>query len=677
MKRAVLFYIFVFSFINFVNSQEIKIKAEPLMYLCKRVEIAPLIDGVIDDEIWNSAAWTDLFIDISGPDFPIPKQLTKAKMLWNDSNLFIAAYIQESDLWATLTDDESIIFYDNDFEVFIDPDGDNHQYFEFEFNSYNTKWDLYLPRPYRDITHAEHNWNAKGLKSAVKLYGSINQSTDTDSCWTIEIVIPFSSLKHKGNFTITPNIGDNWRVNFSRVEWDLKFTNNTYEKFDKPEHNWVWSPQWAINMHRPEYWGYLYFVDSTNISVIPNFDWEIENHLMNIYEQQKISKANIDEFLSKSELAKFIDTSKVSYKIFDGNFNLSYSVDNQHYNVNNYGRYWKYSYNDSLPKFWVWLHNNLSYNLSQWDSVFYELDKIGVQGVLLNAPADKLKEILPIASFYNLKIDAWIWTLNRGDAPDSLLSVNALDSSLAQQKAYVDYYKFLSPALVSTYNFVDSIMIPYRELKYLHGIHFDYIRYVDVILPIALQPKYGLLQNHIIPRFDYGYHPLMIAEFKKKYKRTDIDANDSLWIQFRMDKITDLVYKLKSNNTNMGLLSSAAVFPDVNMAPRMVRQDWKEWNLDYYFPMLYNNFYSEPIDWIRQEMKINQINLPNSKIIAGLYLPALQKNGDLHRAMMAAFEGGAYGIALFDYRAMTQLQKMELKRFIKNEYHYLGKPFSH
>jgi hypothetical protein len=43
----------------------------------------------------------------------------------------------------------SIIFHDNDFEVFIDPDGDNWQYYELEVNARGQVWDLLLIRPYR------------------------------------------------------------------------------------------------------------------------------------------------------------------------------------------------------------------------------------------------------------------------------------------------------------------------------------------------------------------------------------------------------------------------------------------------------------------------------------------------------------------------------------------------
>ena len=63
-------------------------------------------------------------------------------MLWDDEYFYFAAELIEDQIWATLTERDSVIFYDNDFEIFIDPDGDSHQYYEFEINALNTVWDL-------------------------------------------------------------------------------------------------------------------------------------------------------------------------------------------------------------------------------------------------------------------------------------------------------------------------------------------------------------------------------------------------------------------------------------------------------------------------------------------------------------------------------------------------------
>ena len=117
------------------------------------------------------------------------------KMLWDDDYFYIAGYLEEPQLWATLTQRDSIIYMDNDFEVFIDPDGDTHNYYEMEMNALNTVWDLFLVRPYRDGGPAITSWDIKGLKTAVKLNGTINDSGDKDKGWFVEIAIPWDVLK--------------------------------------------------------------------------------------------------------------------------------------------------------------------------------------------------------------------------------------------------------------------------------------------------------------------------------------------------------------------------------------------------------------------------------------------------------------------------------------------------
>jgi hypothetical protein len=52
-----------------------------------------------------------------------------------------------------------------------------------------------------------------------------------------------------------------WRINFSRVEWKLDVKDGRYVKVpDTKEDNWVWSPQFVVDMHRPRMWGCVEFV---------------------------------------------------------------------------------------------------------------------------------------------------------------------------------------------------------------------------------------------------------------------------------------------------------------------------------------------------------------------------------------------------------------------------------
>jgi hypothetical protein len=242
------------------------------------------INGDIHKTVWQAAPWTEDFVDIEGHLKPHPPLRTRVKMMWDDENLYFAAELEEPHIWATLTQRDSVIFHDNDFEVFLYPGFDPknpgapvRNYYEFEINALNTVWDLCLPKPYREGGNADNSWTIEGLQTAVKVRGTLNNPTDTDQGWDVEIAMPFKAFnRHRGmglpahgsSTDISggamspqpPRPGDLWKLNFSRVEWDTQVTNNAYVKIpNRPEHNWVWSPMGLIDMHVPQRWGIVEF----------------------------------------------------------------------------------------------------------------------------------------------------------------------------------------------------------------------------------------------------------------------------------------------------------------------------------------------------------------------------------------------------------------------------------
>jgi hypothetical protein len=181
-------------------------------------------------------------------------------MLWDDEYLYIAAQLEEPHVWGTLKKHDEIVFHDNDFEIFIDPDGDCRDYYEIEINPLGTIFDLLLERTYADGGPALHDWNLEGLKSAVHVDGTLNDPSDVDRGWSVEFALPWSSLAEYANGPPPPQEGAAWRMNFSRVEWRQRIVDGRYEKIpDTPENNWVWSPQHVVNMHVPQCWGYVWF----------------------------------------------------------------------------------------------------------------------------------------------------------------------------------------------------------------------------------------------------------------------------------------------------------------------------------------------------------------------------------------------------------------------------------
>lgn len=300
----------------------------PKGYVCYRAPSAVEIDGDLKDAAWEAAPWSDAFVDIEGDKKPKPRFRTRVKMLWDDEALYIAAEMEEPHLWANLKNHDDIIFLDNDFEVFLDPDGDNHNYGELELNALNTTWDLFLGKPYKDGGPAIHAWEIVGLKTAVKLDGTLNDPRDTDKGWTLEVRWPWKGLRELvpgKKMSIPPNDGDNWRINFSRVEWDTEAADGKYKKTSKVEHNWVWAPQGVIDMHRPERWGYLQFSTAKpgTVAFKPDPDWDLRDFLHRAYYSQQVYRTKNDKYatdwgklgVKTTKAWLTIDAAKSSYEM--------------------------------------------------------------------------------------------------------------------------------------------------------------------------------------------------------------------------------------------------------------------------------------------------------------------------------------------------------------------------
>ncbi len=271
---------------------------QPESYVCYRAEIPPLIDGLINEEEWNKAEWTNPFVDITGNIENQPAQQTRVKMLWDNNNFYFAAELEEKYVWASLRQRDTVIYYDNDFEIFIDPDGDTHLYYELEVNAFGTVWDLLMAKPYRDGGPAINGWNINGLNVKVKVDGTINNPESEDRNWTVEIAMPWQTLKECAPGRRKPRDGEQWRVNFSRVDWEMDVIDGNYTKRKDPDTgeplpplNRAWSPQERINMHAPETWGYVQFSDhlagERKVPFVPEKDEEIKWVLRKLYHLQR------------------------------------------------------------------------------------------------------------------------------------------------------------------------------------------------------------------------------------------------------------------------------------------------------------------------------------------------------------------------------------------------------
>jgi hypothetical protein len=238
----------------------------PTRYVVGRAGGPLSIDGKLDETSWRNAPWTGPFVDIEGPARPAPRYDTRARMLWDDEYFYVSVQMEEPDLWGTLTARDAIVYNDNDIELFIDPDGDTQNYYELEINPLGTVFDLLLPRTYRDGGPPIIAWDIAGLKVGLDARGTVNRPGDRDAGWTVEVALPWRILREAAPGKRAPRPGEQWRVNFSRVEWQADIKDGVYARRVNPptgkpvaSDNWVWSPQGFVDIHMPERWGYVQF----------------------------------------------------------------------------------------------------------------------------------------------------------------------------------------------------------------------------------------------------------------------------------------------------------------------------------------------------------------------------------------------------------------------------------
>ncbi|MCL4521536.1 MAG: carbohydrate-binding family 9-like protein [Firmicutes bacterium] len=248
-------------------------------YVCYRTGTPIQIDGSLEENAWRKAPKSPRFVEVvsGGPAL----YDTRAAMLWDDQYLYVGFWVEEPFVQANLTERDAIIFAENDVEVFIDG---IDAYYELEINARNTiyevffiwkdayqrkgvfdvpEFDVYAPNVYtfggnhdRSVAHfwrgshprgarwAFPGWDMPGLKTAVEIDGKINDPTNVDRGWTVEIAIPWSGMQWlAGKRALPPREGDEWRFQFAR-----------YEKLASTDHHlgWTWDPVGSTDNHYPE-----------------------------------------------------------------------------------------------------------------------------------------------------------------------------------------------------------------------------------------------------------------------------------------------------------------------------------------------------------------------------------------------------------------------------------------
>lgn len=329
---------------------------------------------------------------------------------------------------------------------------------------------------------------------------------------------------------------------------------------------------------------------------------------------------------------------------------------------------------------WLWTGSDAEASRDDLHRRFARLADAGFAGIFLGGDGGAaFGRSAAAAREHGLAVHRWWWTLNRpGDGyarkhHPEWFTVNREGASTLERPPYVDYYRWVCPTRAPVRAYLGRLVERMAADDRLDGIHLDYVRFCDVILPRALWEKYDLVQDRELPEFDYCYCEVCREAFATQ---TGVDPlelpdppADERWRRFRWDAVTGLVEELAAVAHARDMPMTAAVFPGPSVARRLVRQDWSKWPLDAVFPMLYQGFYEEDVEWIGERVAEGVAvgangawpgrgtspaasDPPPAALFAGLYLPDLDPVA-LGRAARLARTRGAAGVSVFDLGALT------------------------
>ena len=239
------------------------------------------IDGRLDETVWKRAPLSPRFVDILSGSRTIHD--TRAAVVWDDENLYIAFRVEEPFVHAKYTNRNDPIYYDNDIEVFI---AGRDAYYEFEVNAFNTTYEvlfiwkdayekggfakapefsLVKLKSFNGVDFTNHprggrlgqfDWSFPGKRTAVAIDGTVNNDKDRDRGWTVELAFPWKGMEwlaKADNRALPPREGDVWRMDFSRF--------NTYKEAlpAKDSGGWVWTRHGIWDSHIPECFAHIRF----------------------------------------------------------------------------------------------------------------------------------------------------------------------------------------------------------------------------------------------------------------------------------------------------------------------------------------------------------------------------------------------------------------------------------
>ena len=119
---------------------------------CPRAAGPIVVDGDLDKPAWRQAPRSPRFVDMVTGEPALYD--TQVACQWDDESLYVAYWVQEPQVRATLKERDSFIWNDNDVEIFVAGDD---CYYELEINAFGTVYEAFFV--WQDALRAGGRWD--------------------------------------------------------------------------------------------------------------------------------------------------------------------------------------------------------------------------------------------------------------------------------------------------------------------------------------------------------------------------------------------------------------------------------------------------------------------------------------------------------------------------------------
>jgi len=215
---------------------------------------AILIDGKMEESAWLNTE-TKAFDHFYNIKQPTDKQSTRYRMLWDEENLYVFFECEDQYITAREKNRDGAPYVDDCAEIFLIPaPAPLNMHIGFEVNLFKASNDFVFFNDFYEGKNSILKSYNPDFEVEITYQGTINNNSDVDSGWTMEMAIP---LKLFGKLALQVPVkpGNQWaflavRQDRNDIDGNRRSTSTLFPIHDIKK-----------NVHRPKTFGLMEFVE--------------------------------------------------------------------------------------------------------------------------------------------------------------------------------------------------------------------------------------------------------------------------------------------------------------------------------------------------------------------------------------------------------------------------------